>query len=383
MTEASERHPYEWYWLATLYGDPEGSKNLRSKNRVAWNRCMAGRLSEKDKAELIAQGRHSADELNPFTSSEIEDIKKEYASRNGSGISFPDLNSIEISFSDVLFDERTDFEHFLFPVDVIFSGSKFPGHANFKGATFSGRANFERATFSGHADFERATFLRDAWFEGAKFSSYALFEEAKFSEFAAFVNARMEAVTTFARAEFKSPPDFAGATLHEGTIWLDVKWPLAPRDRSSAALFVRAYERLKFEMDRLKKHEDELEFFAREMQSRRVLQGRWKGLPIALYGLLSRYGRSYARPLYGILITALIGALPFWQYFGLSKFKKAFGYSLANTLGVFGLRKDFISPELVEALPSSLKIVAAMQTIIGGVLIFLFGLALRNVFRMK
>src|SRR5437764_12915356 len=40
--------------------------------------------------------------------------------------------------------------------------------------------------------------------------------------------------------------------------------------------FIYAYERLKLEMDRLKKHEDELDFFARELQCRRILHGDWE-----------------------------------------------------------------------------------------------------------
>ncbi len=160
-----------------------------------------------------------------------------------------------------------------------------------------------------------------------------------------------------------------------------------------------AYERLKLEMDRLKKHDDELYFFKLEMQSRRVMYGNWvpipelqilgrtiplghlkipqvritssakklsgltlpriwleareialmwptSGLPIAIYGFLCDYGRSYIRPLVGLLVTAAVGALPFWFSFGWpSKFWQALGFSFASTFGVLGFRKDFIKPE--------------------------------------
>jgi hypothetical protein len=59
-------------------------------------------------------------------------------------------------------------------------------------------------------------------------------------------------------------------------------WPIPARGSGDAGSFVDAYERLKLEMDRLKKHEDELNFFALELQSRRVLSGTFRGLPIAL-----------------------------------------------------------------------------------------------------
>ena len=84
-------------------------------------------------------------------------------------------------------------------------------------------------------------------------------------------------------------------------------------------------------MDRLKKHEDELNFFALELQSRRVLLGTWTGLPIAIYGTFSDYGRSYLRPLVALFYLALIGTLAFlssdsllpWQSLGLERVPKS------------------------------------------------------------
>jgi hypothetical protein len=236
----------------------------------------------------------------------------------------------------------------------------------------------------------------------------------------------MRGLTSFEAATFSSkPPGFFGAKLHEGTVWRDVNWPASPMNAAEARWFVDAYERLKLEMDRLKKHEDELDFFARELQSRRILHGDWKlfsikiagmtialeprklfgwpfalpsftmqvrtvvlpcpapGLAIALYGFLCDYGRSYVRPFYGLIVTAIAGTLPFWAYFGLHKFRQAIGLSLANTFSVLGFRKDFIDSNVIESIPGTLKVVAALQSIAGIVLLFLFGLAIRNRFRMK
>jgi hypothetical protein len=72
-----------------------------------------------------------------------------------------------------------------------------------------------------------------------------------------------------------------------------------------------------------------------------------------------------------------------WQAIGLTNFWQAIGLSLANTFGVLGFRKDLIASEVIESLPNTLKVVAALQTAAGIVLLFLFGLAIRNRFRMK
>jgi hypothetical protein len=67
-------------------------------------------------------------------------------------------------------------------------------------------------------------------------------------------------------------------------------------------------------MDKLKKHGDELDFFARELQSRRVFLGFWKGLPIAVYGFLSDYGRSYVQPPVLLAATMVVGSFLFAAY---------------------------------------------------------------------
>jgi hypothetical protein len=54
------------------------------------------------------------------------------------------------------------------------------------------------------------------------------------------------------------------------------------------------------------------------------------GLPIALYGFLCDYGRSYIRPVFILVVTVAIGALPLWAHFGLSKCGQAIGLSLAK-----------------------------------------------------
>jgi hypothetical protein len=191
----------------------------------------------------------------------------------------------------------------------------------------------------------------------------------------------MKGETSFEGATFdKEPPKFFDAELHQGTVWRGVKWPPLPETKDKAGAFLDAYACLKLEMDRLKKHEDELDFFAREMQSRRVWLGPWRSLPIALYELLSNYGRSYVRPLVALFVVAAIGAGAFW-YFDARTYEEALGLSATNTLNVFGFRRDFNLS--IDTPLTWLKVFAALQTILGTILLFLIGLAIRNKFRMK
>jgi uncharacterized protein YjbI with pentapeptide repeats len=381
-----------WYLLATLYGVPgDDDRELQAKNRVTWNRLMAAQLGDNDRAALIGKARHSTEELTPLSPSERMDVETVFADRRGlnSSVLFPCPESedapVSIDFSNVMFDRTFIAAHFHFAENVDFSRATFSGGARFGMATFSGSTSFDGATFSGGSYFDSATFYRGAHFIGATFSGVALFrcvgfasdilfENATFSDSvlfieaafsgpamfskanfsgdvlffgstfsggvsfagstfrseASFTNAKMRSGTSFEGTTFEvRPPEFFGTKLHQDTEWHGIRCPRATT-QEDAKSFLRRYECLKLEMDRLKKHEDELKFFALELRSRRVLDGRWKGLPIALYGCLCKYGFSYGRPFLGLLFVAVLGTPLFLLHFGISKYENAIGVSVAN-----------------------------------------------------
>src|SRR4051794_27098472 len=72
-----------WYRLATLYGEP-ARKNyvLRDKNRVAWNRYMAGHLTDAARATLVKEERLPAEELMPFSPDERAALEQDFAKRS-------------------------------------------------------------------------------------------------------------------------------------------------------------------------------------------------------------------------------------------------------------------------------------------------------------
>lgn len=231
------------------------------------------------------------------------------------------------------------------------------------------------------ADFSGVAFSEWATFDGATFSGKASFDGAAYGAEGNFVNAEMKGETSFEGAIYETePPKFFGAKLHQGTVWRGINWPPVPKNKYEAGTFLDAYACLKLEMDRLKKHEDELDFFAREMESRRIYLGPWRGLPFAIYGALSGYGRSYLRPLVALLAVAASGAAVFW-YFDARAYGEALGLSAANTLNVFGFRRDL--GLAIDTPLAWLKAFSALQTILGTILLFLFGLGIRNKFRMK
>jgi uncharacterized protein YjbI with pentapeptide repeats len=393
-----------WYRLATLHGQPsDRDDEIAVKNRVTWNRWMARKLPADLKATLLEKG-WTSEELTNFTDDELRAIKDKaglpedddfkidfsntkfevplFASRfiflltdfGGSTFAAADFQSAtftdranfesatfsdDANFPSATFAAGAHFDSANFTAGARFERATFAGGVSFGSATFAGGAHFERATFSGYVNFGSVTFAGPANFGSAIFAAGAHFDSATFTDRANFINAEMKDVTAFDDVTFARPPQCFNTRLHEGTTWHAVQWPRTPKNSAQAQEFVDVYERLKLEMDKLKKHGDELDFFALEQQCRRVVLG-WHGLPIALYGFLSDYGRSYIRPLFLLGIVVVLGAVPLRAHFGgvwsLVTFfidhdftGAGLGLSFANTFSALGIRKELIDPGLLQA----------------------------------
>ena len=322
--------------------------------------------------------------------------------------------SKDVEFNDAIFKYIADFNYAIFRNTVYFenvkfkfsmfgnviffgefnfSNTKFDEMASFTYSRFNKRAVFDNAIFSNDCSFSMVKFKNDVEFQSVNFKK-SFFNNSIFSGRADFTNAQFLSCTNFSKSDFKKfPPKFHGASLHEGTVWHGATWPDPPSDKKIAQQHVYNYERLKQEMERLKKHEDELEFFALEMRAKRVVEGKWSGKRWinAAYEWFSDYGRSVLRPAYGLAATLLLGAVPIalWMgwgredWFWFPKLKNALGLSLANILSLIGIRKDFFDADWLLILPAWIKVLSGTQTLLGLLFAFLIGLALRNRFRLK
>jgi uncharacterized protein YjbI with pentapeptide repeats len=173
---------------------------------------------------------------------------------------------------------RTDFRSF-----VDFYSTEFSDQSWFMYTKFGELAKFNGAKFKGTADFYSAEFASGSQFKSTIFSDAAYFYRATFRGPVLFENAEFEARTVFAGARFeRHVPDFRGAEMHEATEWHGVVWPAPPKEDAQEQVY--AYERLKLEMERLKKHDDEQMFFRKELRARRglvrVLSGVGRGFAI-------------------------------------------------------------------------------------------------------
>lgn len=371
-----------WYLLATLHSIPGGDENkIIEENRITWNRYCVTNMDRT--MRVFLKNRIQSPELKPFTSTEIAMVNYNMSIRsNGKFSKAPDF-SRKIDFSSCRFKSDTKFNGYIFPIITHFTGSSFDEDIDFSKSVFIGDAYFLNCSFSKDVRFSNSTFKGNAYFRKATFSGDARFSNVQFFAGLNFINADMQSLTSFLRCAFKSaPPRFAGAKLHEGTVWREATWPPAPSTKHRAGIFTASYERLKLEMDRLKKHEEELFFFAKELECRRIIAGPISGFPITLYGILCRYGQSFLWPLSWLAVLILLGAWLLVPALN-NDWALALGVSTANTLGSLGLRKELVDPDTLRKLARWQQVVSGAQTVIGLTLLFLIGLGLRNRFRMK
>jgi hypothetical protein len=110
---------------------------------------------------------------------------------------------------------------------------------------------------------------------------------------------------------------------------------------------------------------------------------------VRLFGVVSGFGFSVARPLLGLAGVIVIcwpiiashlkhaqgvqGAAGIWQ---------GLGVSFSNTFGFLGFGR-LMHPEFFVAAPAWLDALSGLQTVLGVVLLFFLGLGLRNRFRLK
>jgi hypothetical protein len=190
---------------------------------------------------------------------------------------------------------------------------------------------------------------REVDFGWAEFLNYADFGKAQFAQLVIFRSATFSKDANFATAIFSDVAD----------------------------------ERLKQEMERLKKHEDEQTFFAKELRARRVICPMLSTSRLLnfLYESLSDYGQSVTRPFFWLLLlfalgTVLFAVVPVSRGVSHLSLDRAAGLSFANIF-------SFLQKREMTSYSGPAQVIGALQAVLGLILLFLLGLALRNKFRMK
>ncbi len=299
----------------------------------------------------------------------------------------------------------SSFEQATFVKEAIFHNSKFRDRCSFRYAEFQNNAQFLGSVFGDEVDFTGGLFDNSVLFERTRFQGRAFFMHRKFtmknaaeSEVPNFRECHFEMPANFSEAEFSiSYPDFADSILHDKTTftkntkqctyWPDKTQQDLQQAKSSCATIrhVLAKQGLA---------EEEHFFFRREMQFASKIGSFGQKLPYLIFGWLSDYGHSIARPLVGLAIVWAVGFACFWGFFAgccVPKpsividrpFGSAIGLSFSNLFPLFGFNRLYFGAEFMKFLPASLKAISSIQTVVSLPLLFFLGLGLRQRFRLR
>ena len=281
------------------------------------------------------------------------------------------------------------------------------GLYNFLGAEFSS-INFSDAKFSADAIFYKATFSGDANFSSVKFSAEANFAEVTFSNLVIF----REAEST------KSVPSFIGTRFKNAPILesFQINWV-----RNRPNINITRYRQLKKIAIDGANHEQEVRFFGFETRCKMHL----KHTPIltkafiGLYWVFSNFGQSLLRPLGALVLVWIVAtaitisttmktpiptalsSLIMFEYLEpceaipsnafRSKLDAIRSQSIGSslTLPVIAMDKD-TQHQRNQCLygqgggvPETNRIINGIQQVLSLIFLFLFGLAVRNRFKIK
>lgn len=365
-----------------------------------------------------------------------------------SGITFP----CAVSFNSSHLKEGVSFERAIFKEDVFFCKTNFGNETSFNNAVFEAdvyfidsvftKSEFKRTAFEGDVYIKHTNFKKEVSFYKSVFEKDIVFQnkhltekfnaadmvvkgnafiQADFKD-ANFERIRVEGSMNFLGCNFELVPNFRDCMFHHAPEVAGVK-VRAPKMISASKVsrskiyrygcfkFAKKtneaakYRKLKAMALAANDHEKDGEFFSYEMMAKRghETKGLFPLLLNSLYGLLSYYGQSIARPCWAMISSWFF----FWLLaIGLTTPQmgtlKAFSFSALHSLFnivplIGGLFRSAAMPnghetwydktyhELIHAGFNAdyLTAFSTVQQFMGIIFFFLLVLGLRNKFRLK
>ncbi|MBO6807459.1 pentapeptide repeat-containing protein [Thalassospira sp.] len=295
-----------------------------------------------------------------------------------------------------------------------FHETKFHGPSGFGLCQFHKHAFFSHADFCGTATFRLSSFHADVHFESTTFSKPANFSETFFGESTSFYSAQVHQSLDLTKSEFLYVPDFRQMHCSEAPLFDEIiikhgkykKIKKPPFESTASQLSISAkYRALKRLAIQGHDHKHEVEFFAEELRSKRLMIYKptdpnwWLS---HCFENLSNYGQSIVVPLLWWLLTVAVSAL---MYIATttpldalrsnrcvegagSQINSAYQLAFSKGLLIPSLSDRTIITQAYNCLygdivPGIVSVISGIQSLASTILIFLFILGLRNRFKLK
>lgn len=316
---------------------------------------------------------------------------------------FCDFSELECGhdalFEAAIFGRSANFSKGKWNERIYFSGANFDDGLKFDGTTWGGFVSFLGDFVDGlnnrlmTPEKDERTDLVLKTKIGKNFGKVS-FENCEFQGLADFENRQFTGSTSFAGTKFLITPRFYGCELHENTSFEGTFFPQPTGSEESA----RVYRTLKLAFSKQQAIREEQRFFKLEMEEETLREtgiNRWL---FGAYKLFSDYGFSVTRPLlYGsvavVALSLVYGLLSWLGQCGLSVGACHFApqwleFSLLQTLPLPGL--DKLSEAASKAFwpqgawwSFGLSALVILHKTLSLAVLFLIGLALRNLFKLK
>jgi uncharacterized protein YjbI with pentapeptide repeats len=302
----------------------------------------------------------------------------------------------DANFGATKFNELCSFERTAFDASANFSEALFRENIRCTETKFGGTTYFENVVSSADVDFIKSTFHDRIYFDRSTFDGSADFSAVKFDgRLSSFAQAKFSRVPDLRTARFAFPPDLHGTSIaYSRCLKPIVKRLLGTAEHPQDAA---RYRKLKQMSADAKDHEREIAFFAAELKAKRFHEtiGFFPNALNILYGSLSDYGRSVARPfawLAASTITAMaaVGMTSSTKLDALTELQALFAVSFSNSALLLGGDKWLLRAEALDVLGYhngktlglSGELLAYGQSAFSLLLFVLVGLAIRNRFRI-
>jgi hypothetical protein len=371
-----------WYVLATLFAD-------EFRRACYWNAWVSQEMPHDEKAtiEENAISQNSGSILPGFDMKwvDFQKVAEILFKERLPNATLPDPSRM-VDFSNIIFPKNVNFNNFFIPRMTSFQGANFSGDVDFTFATFSGTTIFEGAVFAAAATFFPVVFSGDVDFRRTVFSGTSNFLGTEFHKKVCFDNATFNEPCDFRKARFiKAYPILSGTQLHSKTTVTaeDEHWPttLIKKSNDDNQEVLEACTHLRKNMASQGLTDAAHFFFSREMDHKAKLSRWWERPFYKAYSWVE-YGYGVGQPLVGIFFLWVVGAVSLIEW-GSLHYSTAFGLSGANIFKLLGFQRVYFEDDVIGNLNSYLQFMTAAQTVIGYLLLFLFGLGLRNQFRLK
>lgn len=344
-----------------------------------------------------------------------------------------------VDFSGAEFHQEANFSNSTFANTATFNETTFKQNVSFSQSKFSGILIVERATFSADAAFLATTISRFGGIQETDFFGNAMFSQSNFEVPIHIGNSKFRKNTSFMavsgrglflrNVEFARLPSFQGAHFDEAPqfdrVDLDPYRLNRVDPKPPASVYSASWRALRRLAAQGHDHERELQFFKGEIIARRGTLDRWfhprfwAGL---FYEIFSDFGRSLALPLAWLFLSiwlftgvyashspdlsevaplqevpcisgfgnarvaawtlSIHNAFPFTGIGSSGKLEQVYACLYGTQAGSSSAQEPLITG-LYPDIPDSVAFLGGLQFILSAVLVFLFVLAIRNLFRIR